>query len=56
MDTIAAIATPVGRGGIGIIRISGDRVKVIAQQILKKIPFARQADLTNFFDIVFAQY
>lgn len=33
-DTIAAIATPVGEGGIGIIRISGPEAKKIARAIL----------------------
>lgn len=33
-DTIAAISTPIGEGGIGIIRISGDDAKNIAQKIL----------------------
>ncbi len=32
-STIAAIATPLGRGGIGIIRISGDRALFIALSI-----------------------
>lgn len=31
--TIAAIATPTGRGGIGIIRISGDQAVTIAQKV-----------------------
>ncbi|MCP4668824.1 MAG: tRNA uridine-5-carboxymethylaminomethyl(34) synthesis GTPase MnmE, partial [Deltaproteobacteria bacterium] len=34
-DTIAAIATPVGQAGIGIIRISGPRAKEIADQIFR---------------------
>ena len=34
-STIAAIATPLGRGGIGIIRISGDRALSIALSIFK---------------------
>ncbi len=34
-DTIAAIATPVGQGGIGIIRISGPRALPIAKKIFK---------------------
>ena len=47
-DTIAAIATASGRGGIGIIRISGSATTVICEQILgEKIP-ARQACLKNF--------
>lgn len=35
-DTIAAISTPVGEGGIGIIRISGDRAEEIAGTIFKR--------------------
>jgi tRNA modification GTPase len=34
-DTIAAIATPLGEGGIGIIRMSGPDAKKIAKVILK---------------------
>jgi tRNA modification GTPase len=34
-DTIAAIATPPGEGGIGIIRISGDQAKAIALGCLR---------------------
>ena len=33
-DTIAAVATPPGRGGIAIVRISGPRVAVIADTLL----------------------
>lgn len=32
-DTIAAIATPIGTGGVGVIRISGDRSFEIIQKI-----------------------
>ncbi|MFP3896720.1 MAG: tRNA uridine-5-carboxymethylaminomethyl(34) synthesis GTPase MnmE [Anaerolineales bacterium] len=32
-DTIAAISTPIGRGGIGIVRLSGDEALPIATQI-----------------------
>ena len=35
-DTIAAIATPVGEGGIGIVRVSGPKAKNIGLSILKK--------------------
>lgn len=35
LDTIAAIATPFGRGGIGIVRISGQTAIEIANQIFK---------------------
>jgi tRNA modification GTPase len=34
-DTIAAIATPPGRGGLGIIRLSGERATAIASSILR---------------------
>jgi tRNA modification GTPase len=36
-DTIAAIATPLGKGGIGIIRISGSRAKEILQQLFRPL-------------------
>ena len=34
-DTIAAIATPIGQAGIGIVRISGSRAEEIAKRIFK---------------------
>ncbi len=34
-DTIVAIATPAGRGGIGIVRISGSRSREIADALLQ---------------------
>ncbi|GAF95965.1 unnamed protein product, partial [marine sediment metagenome] len=36
-DTIAAIATPSGRGGIGIIKISGSKSFPIAKSIFRTI-------------------
>ena len=48
--TIAAIATPTGRGGVGIIRISGDKVPVIAQRILGSLPTPRKATYKPFLD------
>ncbi|HUV49677.1 MAG TPA: tRNA uridine-5-carboxymethylaminomethyl(34) synthesis GTPase MnmE [Anaerolineae bacterium] len=38
--TIAAVATPIGRGGIGIIRISGEKALRIAATIFKSSSFA----------------
>lgn len=35
-DTIAAIATPPGRGGVGIIRLSGANAPTIAKQLIEK--------------------
>ncbi len=49
-DTIAAIATPAGRGGVGIVRISGSRVLEIAKKILFKVPEARMATYLDFLD------
>jgi len=49
-DTISAIATAPGRGGIGVIRISGPIVSTIAFGILGKIPEARKALLARFID------
>lgn len=47
-DTIAAIATPSGRGGIGIVRISGPLCESIAQCVLNAVPPPRQAFLSQF--------
>jgi len=37
-DTIAAISTPPGRGGIGIVRISGREARTISERILRMPP------------------
>lgn len=49
-DTIVAIATPPGRGGIGIIRISGSLVRAIASEILGFKPKPRYAHHAEFLD------
>ena len=49
-DTIAAIATAQGRGGIGIVRISGHDIKTLACGVLGRLPKARHAIFTNFLD------
>ena len=49
-DTIAAIATPAGRGGIGIVRVSGRKVVDIARAVLGALPSARQASFGAFRD------
>ena len=49
-DTIAAIATPPGNGGVGIIRISGPAAKQISQQLSNKLVSPRQAVFTSFKD------
>ena len=50
MDTIAAIATPRGNGGIGIIRISGPDAPLIAKKICGILPVPRTATFRNFRD------
>jgi tRNA modification GTPase len=49
-ETIAAVATPAGRGGIGVIRISGDRIAHIAEHLLGGLPAPRHAALRFFLD------
>ena len=43
LDTIAAIATPAGRGGIGIVRVSGPDTRRIAGAIMGSLPDAQRA-------------
>ncbi|HEY7378790.1 MAG TPA: tRNA uridine-5-carboxymethylaminomethyl(34) synthesis GTPase MnmE [Steroidobacteraceae bacterium] len=47
-DTIVAAATPPGRGGIGIVRVSGALVPEIARHLLKALPEPRMASLGAF--------
>jgi len=49
-DTIAAIATPEGQGGVGIIRISGPKTPAIALSLLGEVPKPRYAHFSSFFD------
>jgi len=48
--TIVAIATPPGFGGIGVVRVSGPKVKEVAIAILGLIPPPRYATLKSFID------
>ena len=49
-DTIAAIATPPGRGGVGIVRISGPGSREIAEAMLGRVPEPRRAEFLPFRD------
>ena len=49
-DTIAAIATAPGRGGIGVVRVSGRDCRRIAQELLGRVPAPRTAELHRFID------
>lgn len=49
-DTIAAIATAPGKGGVGVVRLSGAKALNIAEQLInKKLP-ERQAVYSHFRD------
>jgi len=47
-ETIAAVATPPGIGGVGIIRISGPLVPAIAEGLIGRVPEPRLATLADF--------
>lgn len=49
-DIIAAIATPPGRGGIGVVRISGKNLRFLAHRMLGSVPEPRHASLSTFLD------
>lgn len=49
-DNIAAIATAPGRGGIGVVRISGQNLGDIALNIIGELPPSRHARYTPFKD------
>jgi tRNA modification GTPase len=49
-DTIAAVATPPGRGGVGIIRLSGARARDIGQAICHAQCTPRYAHFSAFHD------
>ncbi|MBT9568542.1 MAG: tRNA uridine-5-carboxymethylaminomethyl(34) synthesis GTPase MnmE, partial [Thiobacillus sp.] len=49
-DLIAAIATAPGRGGVGVVRVSGPDVSALAQAILGRLPHPRQATYGAFLD------
>jgi len=49
-DTIAAIATAAGAGGVGVVRLSGPQAKAIAETICAKALIARHAHYARFHD------
>jgi len=48
-DTIAAIATATGRGGVGIVRISGTKASLIAERLVKQKLQPRFAHYCPFY-------
>jgi tRNA modification GTPase len=49
-DTIVAQATPPGRGGLGIVRVSGSKVPEIAAAVVGELPPPRYATFARFLD------
>jgi tRNA modification GTPase len=52
-DTIVAIATPPGRGGLGVVRLSGDRAEEIVHGLVRlggRHPETQRATLGEFVD------
>ena len=49
-STIAAQATAPGRGGVGIIRVSGPEAQYVAEAILGRVPEVRKAEYLPFID------
>ncbi|MHB1401807.1 MAG: tRNA uridine-5-carboxymethylaminomethyl(34) synthesis GTPase MnmE [Thiobacillus sp.] len=49
-DLIAAIATAPGRGGVGVVRVSGAEIAPLATAILGRLPEPRRATYTRFLD------
>lgn len=51
METIVAISTPPGRGGIGVVRLSGDTARDVASKLLRAVELApRTATLAELVD------
>ena len=48
--TIVACATPPGRGGVAVIRVSGEAVRAMTAEILGQVPPARSACLVSLTD------
>lgn len=49
-DTIAAVATPSGQGGVGIIRVSGAKAALVAEKVSGLCPAPRYAHYGVFTD------
>src|SRR5215471_13967727 len=49
-DTIVAAATPPGRGGVGVVRVSGPKAPELAAVLLGELPAPRRATFARFLD------
>ncbi|MCY0965253.1 tRNA uridine-5-carboxymethylaminomethyl(34) synthesis GTPase MnmE [Parathalassolituus penaei] len=50
-DTIVAIATAPGRGGVGIVRVSGPLAATLGEQVLGRLPAPRYAYYGPFYGL-----
>ncbi len=50
-DTICAVATPAGRGGVGVIRVSGSRCADLCAHITGQTPVPRSIQYASFKDV-----
>ena len=50
-STIAAVATAPGRGGVGVVRVSGKNLLPMAQALCGKTPIPRVATYADFKDV-----
>ncbi len=48
-DTIAALATPVGRGALGVVRVSGPDVKRVGRRLSGELPAPRVASCRTIY-------
>lgn len=49
-DPIIAIATPPGRGAVGVVRLSGKQLGPFVQQLVKRELMPRQSHLVTLHD------
>ncbi|MEO8315926.1 MAG: tRNA uridine-5-carboxymethylaminomethyl(34) synthesis GTPase MnmE, partial [Pseudomonadota bacterium] len=49
-DTIVAVATPPGRGGVAVVRVSGPAAPQIATTLLGTLPAPRHATFSRWHD------
>lgn len=54
-DTIAALATPQGRGGIAIVRVSGERAQALLRALFQPCPQEIQSHLMMYGHIVYRE-
>lgn len=50
IDTICALATPAGRGGVSVVRLSGPLTAVLASKVAGRLPAPGQQRLATFRD------